>query len=92
MTRINLPDRLVVMSNHQAYTDWMWLWIIAAYAGHSKGIIILLKASLKRVPVAGWGMVSSDDLNTLINLNSNSSISSFSNDHGRQTEQISLLL
>jgi len=57
MTKINLPDRLVVIGNHQAYTDWMYLWIIAAYAGHAKGIIILLKASLKRIPVVGWGMV-----------------------------------
>lgn len=58
MTKINLPDRLVVMGNHQAYLDWMYLWILACYAGHAKGIIILLKASLRRIPVVGWGMVS----------------------------------
>ncbi|WWD15934.1 hypothetical protein CI109_100358 [Kwoniella shandongensis] len=56
MTKLNLPDRLVVMSNHQAYLDWMYVWIIACYAGHSSGLIILLKASLKRIPVVGWGM------------------------------------
>ncbi|ORY23045.1 acyltransferase-domain-containing protein [Naematelia encephala] len=56
MTRINLPDRLVVMANHQAYTDWMYLWILACYAGHARGITILLKAALKKVPVVGWGM------------------------------------
>lgn len=58
MIKINLPDRLVIMSNHQAYTDWMYLWIIAAYAGTDKGIIILLKASLRGIPVVGWAMVS----------------------------------
>ncbi|WWC61097.1 uncharacterized protein I303_103675 [Kwoniella dejecticola CBS 10117] len=57
MTKINLPDRLVVMANHQAYLDWMYLWILSCYAGHSRGIIILLKASLKKIPVIGWGMV-----------------------------------
>jgi lysocardiolipin and lysophospholipid acyltransferase len=42
--------------------DWadfrMYLWILACYAGHARGIIILLKASLKNLPVVGWGMVS----------------------------------
>jgi lysocardiolipin and lysophospholipid acyltransferase len=57
MTKINLPDRLVVMANHQAYTDWMYLWILACYSGHSTGVIILLKEGLKKIPVVGWGMV-----------------------------------
>ncbi|CAD6569599.1 MAG: hypothetical protein TREMPRED_005325 [Tremellales sp. Tagirdzhanova-0007] len=48
MTKLNLPDRLVIMGNHQAYIDWMYIWILACYAGHAKGVIILLKASLKR--------------------------------------------
>lgn len=46
------------MANHQAYLDWIYIWILACYAGHSPGIIILLKASLKNIPVVGWGMVS----------------------------------
>ena len=58
MTKLNLPDRLVIMGNHQAYTDWMYIWILACYAGHAKGVIILLKASLKQVPIIGWGMAS----------------------------------
>jgi 1-acyl-sn-glycerol-3-phosphate acyltransferase len=58
MTKINLPDRLVVMANHQAYTDWMYLWILACYAGHSRGVIILLKEALRNIPIVGWGMVS----------------------------------
>lgn len=57
MTRINLPDRLVIMANHQAYTDWMYLWILACYSGNSKGVVILLKAALKNIPIVGWGMV-----------------------------------
>ncbi|KAK6902968.1 hypothetical protein I203_108229 [Kwoniella mangroviensis CBS 8507] len=45
------------MANHQAYLDWMYLWILSCYAGHSRGITILLKASLKNIPVIGWGML-----------------------------------
>ncbi|WVQ70044.1 uncharacterized protein L199_008268 [Kwoniella botswanensis] len=45
------------MANHQAYLDWMYLWILSCYAGHSRGITILLKASLKNIPVIGWGMI-----------------------------------
>lgn len=58
MTRINLPDRLVIMANHQCYTDWMYMWILACYAGHAEGLTILLKWSLRHVPFVGWGMVS----------------------------------
>lgn len=57
LKRINLPDRLVVIANHQAYLDWMYLWILACYSGNASGLIILLKASLKNVPLVGWGMV-----------------------------------
>ncbi|KIR59988.1 acyltransferase [Cryptococcus bacillisporus CA1873] len=56
VVKINLPDRLVIMANHQAYLDWIYIWILACYAGHSPGLIILLKASLKNIPVVGWGM------------------------------------
>lgn len=57
LTRLNLPDRLVIIPNHQAYTDWMYMWILACYAGHAEGLTILLKWSLRQVPVVGWGMV-----------------------------------
>ncbi|WVW83048.1 hypothetical protein I302_105065 [Kwoniella bestiolae CBS 10118] len=52
------------MANHQAYLDWMYLWILSCYAGHSRGIIILLKASLKKIPVIGWGMSGQEDHTT----------------------------
>lgn len=58
VTRINLPDRLVLMANHQAHVDWIYLWILACYSGHAEGITILLKWSLRQVPIVGWGMVS----------------------------------
>jgi len=57
MTHINLPDRMVLMANHQAYLDWMYIWILGCYSGNSRGIIILLKASLKKIPFIGWALV-----------------------------------
>ena len=45
------------MANHQAYTDWMYLWILACYAGHGRGIIVMLKWSLRSIPILGWAMV-----------------------------------
>lgn len=57
VVNINLPDRLVVMANHQVHFDWIYLWILACYAGHAQGVIIILKHSLRNIPFVGWGMV-----------------------------------
>lgn len=56
VTRLNLPARSVAMANHQIYLDWLYLWCAAYYADLSSCIYIILKASLKWVPVIGWGM------------------------------------
>lgn len=51
------PERLVMMSNHQLYTDWLYLWWIA-YTGRMHGhIYIILKEALKYIPVIGPGMM-----------------------------------
>jgi len=48
-------DRMVLMANHQLYTDWLYLWWIA-YTNKMHGFIyIILKESLKNVPIIGWG-------------------------------------
>lgn len=53
--KCNFPHRLVLMANHQLYTDWMYLWWIA-YTNKMHGhIYIILKESLKKVPIFGWG-------------------------------------
>ncbi|KAF2089599.1 acyltransferase-domain-containing protein, partial [Saccharata proteae CBS 121410] len=49
------PSRIVLMANHQLYTDWLYLWWIAytnKMAGH---VYIILKESLKNIPLIGWG-------------------------------------
>jgi 1-acyl-sn-glycerol-3-phosphate acyltransferase len=65
------PKRLVMMANHQVrllladqtlanhdiqlYTDWLYLWWVA-YTNNMHGYIyIILKESLKNVPIVGWG-------------------------------------
>jgi len=53
--KCNFPHRLVLMANHQLYTDWMYLWWIA-YTNKMHGrIYIILKESLKSLPIFGWG-------------------------------------
>lgn len=52
-----LPERLVLISNHQLYTDWLYLWWLA-YTGKMHGhLYIILKEGLKYFPVIGPGMI-----------------------------------
>jgi len=56
--RVDFPDRIVLLANHQIYTDWLYLWWIAytntvPTHGH---IYIILKESLKWVPIIGPAM------------------------------------
>lgn len=51
------PERLVMISNHQLYSDWLYLWWIA-YANRMHGhVYIILKESLKYIPILGQGMI-----------------------------------
>jgi len=50
-------ERMVLMANHQIYTDWLYLWWIA-YTNRMHGhIFIILKESLKYIPILGSGMM-----------------------------------
>lgn len=53
---VDMPSRSVWMSNHQVYTDWLYLWCLAYYADLGDSILIILKKSLKWIPFIGWGM------------------------------------
>ncbi|KAL4974319.1 acyltransferase-domain-containing protein [Aspergillus desertorum] len=54
--KTTFPKRLVMISNHQVYTDWIYLWWIA-YSNMMHGhIFIILKESLKYIPIIGQGM------------------------------------
>ena len=52
----NFPERMILIANHQIYTDWLYLWWIGYTAGMHGRIYVVLKESLKRIPVVGWGM------------------------------------
>lgn len=52
----DFPQRLVLVANHQIYTDWLYLWWIGYTAGMHGRIYVVLKESLKRIPIIGWGM------------------------------------
>ncbi|KAI5287571.1 hypothetical protein KEM54_005892, partial [Ascosphaera aggregata] len=53
----DFPERLVLIANHQVYTDWMYLWWQAYSANMHGYIYIILKESLKYIPVLGQGMM-----------------------------------
>ncbi|KAK7912172.1 acyltransferase [Apiospora marii] len=51
------PDRMVMIANHQIYTDWLYLWWVGytnkpRMHGH---VYIILKESLKYIPIIGPG-------------------------------------
>ncbi|KAH6655179.1 acyltransferase-domain-containing protein [Truncatella angustata] len=51
------PERMVMIANHQIYTDWLYLWWVGytnvpAMHGH---LYIILKESLKWIPIIGPG-------------------------------------
>ena len=55
--QLDFPERLVLIANHQIYTDWLYLWWMA-YTNRMHGhIYIILKESLKYIPVIGPGMM-----------------------------------
>jgi lysocardiolipin and lysophospholipid acyltransferase len=55
----SFPERMVLIANHQIYTDWLYLWWVGyankpGMAGH---LYIILKESLKWIPLLGQGMM-----------------------------------
>ncbi|OAQ92571.1 1-acyl-sn-glycerol-3-phosphate acyltransferase 2 [Purpureocillium lilacinum] len=57
--QFSFPERLVLIANHQIYTDWLYLWWIGyvnqpAMHGH---LYIILKESLRYIPLIGTGMM-----------------------------------
>lgn len=57
LLQTDFPERLIMIANHQLYSDWLYLWWVA-YTNQMHGhIYIILKESLKYIPVAGPGMM-----------------------------------
>ncbi|KAJ3089131.1 hypothetical protein HK102_007142 [Quaeritorhiza haematococci] len=49
-------QRFVLISNHQTYLDWWYLWSLARLKGAHGDVKILLMDYLKYLPIFGWGM------------------------------------
>ncbi len=55
--KTDFPERLVLIANHQLYSDWLYLWWISYTSRMHGHIYIVLKESLKYIPVVGPGMM-----------------------------------
>ncbi|KAI0757160.1 acyltransferase-domain-containing protein [Daedaleopsis nitida] len=53
---LGLPKKTVLIANHQIYADWWYAWTLTYLMGTHKDVFIVLKKSLKWVPILGWGM------------------------------------
>ncbi|KAL1608665.1 hypothetical protein SLS59_001855 [Nothophoma quercina] len=53
----DFPERMVLISNHQIYTDWVYLWWIAYTSSMHGHLYIILKESIKYIPILGTGMM-----------------------------------
>lgn len=54
---LDFPERMILVTNHQIYTDWLYIWW-AAYTARMHGhIYIIMKESLKYVPIVSPGIL-----------------------------------
>ncbi|KAH7378377.1 acyltransferase-domain-containing protein [Phaeosphaeria sp. MPI-PUGE-AT-0046c] len=53
----DFPERMVLISNHQIYTDWVYLWWMAYTASMHGHLYIILKESIKYIPIIGTGLM-----------------------------------
>ncbi|KAH7915340.1 acyltransferase-domain-containing protein [Hygrophoropsis aurantiaca] len=56
VTSLRLPTKSVIIANHQVYSDWWYVWGLTYFMGTHKDVFIVLKNTLKWVPIGGWGM------------------------------------
>jgi len=53
---LHLPQRTVLIANHQVYADWWYAWSLTYFMRTYTDVFIVLKDSLKWLPILGWGM------------------------------------
>lgn len=54
LSSILVPNSILI-SNHQIYTDWLFLWFISYTAKLGDSVYIILK-DLSKIPILGYGM------------------------------------
>ncbi|KAI8941019.1 hypothetical protein NX059_002265 [Plenodomus lindquistii] len=57
LLQCDFPERIVLISNHQIYTDWVYLWWVAYAANMHGHLYIILKESIRFIPILGTGMM-----------------------------------
>ena len=57
LLQTEFPERLIMIANHQLYSDWLYLWWIAYTSNMHGHVFIILKEQLKYIPIIGPGMM-----------------------------------
>lgn len=52
---IPMKERVLLIANHRTEVDWMFLWDLAIRKGRIGCIKYIIKSSLMKLPVFGWG-------------------------------------
>ncbi|PIN01059.1 Lysophosphatidic acid acyltransferase LPAAT [Handroanthus impetiginosus] len=53
--RVPVEQRVLIIANHRTEVDWMYLWNLALRKGCLGYIKYVLKSSLMKLPIFGWG-------------------------------------
>lgn len=53
--RVPAKERVLLIANHRTEVDWMYLWDLALRKGCLGYIKYVLKSSLMKLPIFGWG-------------------------------------
>ena len=56
MSHFKFKDRAIIIANHQMYADWIYLWWLSLVSNLGGNVFIILKKTLKYVPLLGFGM------------------------------------
>ncbi|KAF9547749.1 hypothetical protein EC957_007914 [Mortierella hygrophila] len=49
-TILDMPERMIFISNHQIYSDWMYLWCFSYFAEKHRALKIILRGDLTWIP------------------------------------------
>ncbi|TFK57392.1 acyltransferase-domain-containing protein [Heliocybe sulcata] len=60
VVELRLASKAVLIPNHQVYADWWYAWCLMYFMNTHRDVFIVLKKSLKWIPVVGWGMQNFD--------------------------------
>ncbi|KAG0214292.1 hypothetical protein BGX28_002400 [Mortierella sp. GBA30] len=47
---LDMPERMIFISNHQIYSDWMYLWCFSYFAEKHRALKIILRGDLTWIP------------------------------------------